>query len=61
MFHLFLFLLLLALFPRVLLRALGCAIWAVIGLALLCVLFDSHLTKQRPPPTQARSLVVRHD
>jgi hypothetical protein len=56
MTHLFLLLLLFAFFPRVVLRVLGCLIWAVIGLVLLCLLFDSHPTKQST--TQARSAVT---
>jgi hypothetical protein len=51
-----LFIILLILFPRIVLRAIGCVIWCVIGLVLLCLLFDSHPAK--PPPPQPRSAVA---
>jgi hypothetical protein len=55
MIHLFLLLLLIALFPRLLLRAIGCVIWAVILLVAVILFLDCRLTKEPPPQTAISS------
>jgi hypothetical protein len=59
MIHLFLLLLLIALFPRIVLRAASCAIWAVVLLIVVCLFLDSRPAKE--PPQQTRSMIVAHD
>jgi hypothetical protein len=58
--HFSLLLLLLLVFcPRLLLRALGCAIYLVVLIVLLCVLFESRAVKD-PQPTLNTTLRETH-
>jgi hypothetical protein len=61
MLHLFLLFVLLALFPRALMHAIGCLVWCAIVLVAVIWLFDGHPPTQQPPPPQTRSMIVAHD
>jgi hypothetical protein len=57
MIHLFLLLLLIALFPRLLLRGIGCLVWAVILLVAVILFLDCHRAAKEPPP-HTRSMIA---
>jgi hypothetical protein len=57
MLHLFLLLLLLALFPRIVLRAIGCAISAIVLLVAVILFLDCHRAAKEPPP-HTRSMIA---
>jgi hypothetical protein len=57
MIHVLLLIVLLALFPRALLRAIGCAIWAVILLVVVCLFLDDHAPKRA---TAAAEIATDH-